>query len=77
MTAEEMVMGVGGGWRDVGEGPFDTHVEAADFADAECGVPWRVVPGRGGWVIQVNYPPPPPPEVPAGYVRVGDRRSTG
>lgn len=72
MTAEELAVGVAGDWRDVGEGPFGTRAEAADFADAECGVPWRVVPGRGGWVVEVNYPPPPPPEVPAGFVRVGD-----
>ena len=31
------------GWRDSGEGPFDTAAEAIAFARAECGCAWVVV----------------------------------
>jgi hypothetical protein len=30
-------------WADSGEGPFDSAAEAIRFAEAKCGLPWRVV----------------------------------
>lgn len=39
-------------WRDCGEGPFENEQDARDFAEAECGVEWRVVRRGRGWVIQ-------------------------
>jgi hypothetical protein len=32
----------GGKWRDVGEGPWETHSEAHRYGEAEVGIPWRV-----------------------------------
>ena len=34
-------------WHDCGEGPWDTLEACLEFAEAECGLPWIVVNGKG------------------------------
>ncbi len=41
-------------WHDSNEGPFTTRDEAERFAQAECGVEWRVVEQADGYHIEVR-----------------------
>jgi hypothetical protein len=31
-------------WHDIGEGPFESREEAEEYAAAEVGLPYRIVP---------------------------------
>ncbi len=41
-------------WSDSGEGPFDSEEMATDFAEAECGVEWRVKQIDGLWHVETR-----------------------